>query len=81
MFEKTRNSISQRPKPLDSLSAIEATDLTEDQMQAYAGGKIRGTIFLFSTLPEVSDLGFRFPSDGPGRSSTVSAGRNLLTMS
>ncbi|MFH7243184.1 MAG: hypothetical protein ACHWZW_10075 [Spirulina sp.] len=78
MFKKTRNSISQHPNSLDPLSAIGTTDLTEDQMQAYAGGEIRGTILLFSTLPEVSDLGFRFPSDGPGRGGTVSVGRNLL---
>ena len=78
MFKKTRNSISQRPNSFDSLSAIKTTDLTEDQMQAYTGGKIRGTILLFSTSSKVSNLGFRFPSDGPGRGGTVSVGRNLL---
>ena len=72
MFEKTKKTISQHPKSLDSLSTIEATDLTEDQMQTHAGGKIRGTILLFSTSSKVSDLGFGFPSDGPGRGGTVS---------
>lgn len=76
MFEKTRNSISQRPKPLDSLSAIGATDLTEDQMQAYSGGETRGVLFhWFSPPPATSNGRVSFPSDGPGRGGTISIWR------
>lgn len=66
MLEKNSNSISQNPKSLGSLYQFDATDLTEDQMQAYSGGKTNGVIFLWvSADSSASNVRFSFPRSIP----------------
>jgi hypothetical protein len=58
--------MSQRPKSLGSLYQVDATDLTEDQMQAYSGGKTNGVIFLWvSAASSASNVRFGFPRSIP----------------
>lgn len=66
MLRKTSKLMSQRPKSLGSLYQVDATDLTEDQMQAYSGGKTNGVIFLWvSSASSASNVRFSFPRSIP----------------